>query len=588
MRERTMYCGELRDGHVGTRVVLQGWVRSVRDFGGCLFVDLRDREGLAQVVFRPEVAGERLMRAAGGLGHEWVVEIEGDVVSRGGNVNPNLPTGQVEVAALGLDVLSRSDVPPFPVEDEINASEVTRLTHRALDLRRPVMRRFIVERSRIARMVREHFWAQGFIEVETPFLTRSTPEGARDYLVPSREDPKGRFYALPQSPQLFKQLLMVAGFDRYFQIVRCFRDEDLRADRQPEFTQVDVEMSFTSPDIIRRVIDPLVQRLLREVAGCEIPIPIPGMGYDEAIGRYGVDNPDTRYGMELHDLTGALRGGGLDAIDASVAAGGEVVGLRVEGAQLSRKRIDELTQVARSHGAKGLLWLRKEAGGTWAGIGKKLSAGALAGVEKETGAAEGDTILLVADARAVARTSMGRLRVQLGRDLGLVRAGTFGLVWVTEFPLLEWNEADHRWAAMHHPFTSPRPGDVDRIESDPAGVKAVSYDIVMNGTEIGGGSIRIHDRDVQARVFRALGIGAEEAEQKFGFLLTALRHGAPPHGGIALGLDRLVAMLLGAESLRDVIAFPKTTRAACLLSGAPAPVDPAQLDELGLSLTGGR
>ena len=586
MPQRSKYCGDLRAADTGSTVVLEGWVRKTRDFGGFLFVDLRDREGVAQVVFKPEVAGASLMKRAGELRPEWVVRVSGEVLSRGENVNVDMATGEVEVAARSLEVLSRSEVPPFPVEDEINATEVTRLTHRALDLRRPVVQHRLLERSRITRIIREYFAQNGFVDVETPFLTRSTPEGARDYLVPSREDPRGRFYALPQSPQIFKQLLMVAGFDRYMQIVRCFRDEDLRADRQPEFTQVDVEMSFVEPEDIRAVIDGLFRVLLHEVAGHEVALPVPCMTFEEAIDRYGVDNPDVRFGLELVDLTDAVRGGGFGIIDSAIEAGGEVCGLVLEGVTFSRKQVDALAEVVRTHGAKGLLWLRREAGG-WAGPARKLSADALEAVGKASPAAPGDTILFVADARTTARTSMGRLRVHLARELGLVPDASWGLVWVTDFPLFERSEEEDRWVSMHHPFTCPRLEDLDRLESDPGSVKARSYDIVLNGQEVGGGSIRIHDREMQSRVFRALGIGEQEAGEKFGFLLDGLKYGAPPHGGIALGLDRLCGILTGAESLRDVIAFPKTTSASCLLSGAPARVAEDQLAELGIRLDGG-
>ncbi len=584
-----MYCGELRASHVGERVVLMGWVRRARDFGGCLFVDLRDREGVAQVVFKPEVMAGELIGRAGELRPEWVVQVEGEVVSRGDNANADMPTGDVEVVASDLLVLGRSETPPFPVQDEVNASEVTRLTNRAIDLRRPPVQRMLLERSRITRIIREHFAALGFVDVETPFLTRSTPEGARDYLVPCRIEPQGRFYALPQSPQLFKQLLMVAGFDRYMQVVRCFRDEDQRADRQPEFTQVDVEMSFVRPADVREVIDALMVRLLREVAGHEVTLPVPSMTWDEAIERYGVDNPDVRFEMTLTDLTGAVRGGGFGVVDQAIEAGGEVVGFRVEGHRFSRKQVDELTEVARTHGAKGLMWLALSAEG-WTGSAKKLSAEALDRVREATFARDGDTVFMVADGRMKARTAAGRLRVHLGRELGLIPAGSWGLVWVVEFPMFEYSEQDGRFVAMHHPFTAPRPGDVDKIETDPGSMRAQSYDIVLNGHEVGGGSIRIHDREIQSRVFGALGIGGEEAAEKFGFLLSALRLGAPPHGGIALGLDRLCALLLGTESIRDVIAFPKTTRGACLLTGAPASVGADQLAELGIALakeTGG-
>ncbi len=583
MKKRSYYCGELRLSHEGESVVLQGWVKKVRDYGGVLFVDLRDREGVVQVVFRPEVVSTQVMELASSLRPEYVVEVEGKVTGRGENVNPKIPTGQVEIVAGGLEVLSEAKTPPFPVEDEITALEPTRLTYRYLDLRRPVLQKNFIFRSRAMKVVTDYFHAQRFVQVETPFLSKSTPEGARDYLVPSRIEP-GHFYALPQSPQLFKQLLMVSGFDRYFQIVKCFRDEDLRADRQPEFTQVDVEMSFVEPEDIIELINGLLAAIVRDLMGKELEKPAV-MTFDEAMDRYGVDNPDVRFGMHLVDLAEALRGGGLDVIDAVLAQGGEVVGLRAENASFSRKEVDNLTAFVKAYGAGGLFWLAREGEG-WRGSAKKLTDQALDAAWKAAGAGEGDTLFFVAGDRETARTSVGRLRGELAGRLGLVPKGVLKAVWVRDFPMFEWDEAEGRWVSMHHPFTSPRTDQLDLLESRPAAVRARSYDIVLNGQEIGGGSIRIHRRDVQSRVFAALGIDEKEAEGKFGFLLQALSFGAPPHGGIALGFDRILAILLELESLRDVIAFPKTTSASCLMTQSPSAVSRQQLEELGLKVTG--
>jgi aspartyl-tRNA synthetase len=582
MRKRSCYCGELRLSHEGETVVLQGWVKKVRDYGGVLFVDLRDREGVAQVVFRPEVVSREVMELAASLRPEYVVEVEGQVTSRGENVNPKIPTGQVEVVARGFEVLSEAQTPPFPVEDEITALEPTRLTYRYLDLRRPVMQRNFLFRSRAMKVVTDAFHARGFVQIETPFLSRSTPEGARDYLVPSRIEP-GHFYALPQSPQLFKQLLMVSGFDRYFQIVKCFRDEDLRADRQPEFTQIDVEMSFVEPEDIIEIINDLLVTMVRELLGLELEKP-GVMTFDEAMDRFGVDNPDVRFHMHLVDLADALRGGGLDVIDKVLAGGGEVVGLRAGNASFSRKDVDNLTAFVKAYGAGGLFWLAREGGG-WRGSARKLADRALEAAWNAAGAGDGDMLFFVAGDRKTARTSMGRLRVELAGRLGLIPGGALKAVWVRDFPMFEWDETGGRWVSMHHPFTSPRPDQMDLLETEPAAVRARSYDIVLNGQEIGGGSIRIHRRDVQSRVFQALGIGEEEASAKFGFLLQALSHGAPPHGGIALGFDRILAILLGLDSLRDVIAFPKTTSASCLMTRSPSAVSPQQLEDLGLQVS---
>jgi aspartyl-tRNA synthetase len=577
--------GALRAEHVGESVVLMGWVDAARDHGGALFVDLRDRTGLAQIVFDATGLPATELEVARSLRQEYVVALKGTVRRRAGKPNPNLPTGEIEVVADALELLNRSAPMPFPVAETVDANETTRLKNRFLDLRRPPLQRAMILRSQAARIAREHFDAEGFIEFETPILTKSTPEGARDYLVPSRVNP-GNFFALPQSPQLFKQLLQVAGFERYYQICRCFRDEDLRADRQPEFTQIDVEMSFVCPDDVMAVADGMLARMFGELRGVEVPRPIPRITYDEAMARFGVDNPDVRFGMELVDLTEASRGSSFQVFAGAADAGGRVVGFVVKGgAALSRKELDGFQEFVKSYGAGGLAWV-KRADGAWSGPIAKFVDAALAAALTGPGAmADGDAALVVADKSAhTARTAAGRLRTHVAAKQGIVKKDQFGFVWVTDFPMFERDAESGRLAAMHHPFTAPRPQDLALIESDPLALRARAYDVVVNGQEVGGGSIRIHDQGVQARIFRALGIGEEEAQRKFGFLLEALSYGAPPHGGLAFGFDRLVAILVDAESIRDVIAFPKTTRAACLMTDAPSAVDAGQLAELGIAL----
>ncbi len=602
--KRTRWCGELRPGHVGQEVVLLGWVQRVRDLGGLIFVDVRDRTGLVQVVTDPR-RDAAAHAAAGELRSEYVVAVTGRVVRRSPEtVNPRLATGEVEVEAAEIRVLSEARTPPFEIEAGIGTDELVRLRHRYLDLRRPDLQANILLRHRVVKALRDHLDALGFLEIETPMLTRSTPEGARDFLVPSRLNP-GTFYALPQSPQLFKQLLMVAGFDRYFQVVRCFRDEDLRADRQPEFTQVDLEMSFVTEGDVMAVTEGMIAAAFRAGLGVELALPFPRLSWREAMDRYGTDKPDLRFGLELHDVTEAVRGSGFQVFAAAAAQPqGCVKGLAVPGGgpgrpALSRRELDELTEEARGYGARGLAWLVVEPAGSEgaapAGAGlavrspiaKFLREEELAALVAGLGAGPGDVCLFVADRWRTAVEVLGQLRLSLARRQGLVPARSdppsseeFRFVWVTGFPLLEWDEEEGRWVAVHHPFTSPVEEDLPRLEEEPAAVRARAYDVVLNGTELGGGSIRIHRPEVQERMFRALGIGPDEARAKFGFLLEAFAYGAPPHGGIALGLDRLVALMAGVESIRDVIAFPKTARAADPMSGAPAPVEERQLRDL--------
>ncbi len=577
---RTHMCGALRATDVGARVALCGWVARQRDHGGVTFVDLRDREGLVQLVFQPEEQPEA-HAVAQGFKTESVVRVTGHVRPRpAGTVNPDLATGEVEVAVGAVEVLAQADTPPFPVEDRVEASEELRLRYRYLDLRRPEMTRILQLRHTINRIVREHMEARGFLEVETPILTRSTPEGARDFLVPSRLW-QGTFYALPQSPQQLKQLLMVAGQDRYYQIVRCLRDETPRADRSFEFTQLDVEMSFVAEEDVFAVIEPLYARIVEETRGAKVGTPFPRMTFDEMLARYGSDKADLRYGMELVDLSGVFAGTAFRAVGQVLTEGGVAKGLAAPGgAALSRKELDQLVQVTKERGAGGLVWIVVEDAGIRSPVEKHLSPDEVDGVLRSTGAGPGDLVLIVADRADRTNVALDGLRRQLAERLGLIPEDEWAFCWMTEPPLFEWSDDEGKWVSVHHPFTAP----VDPDDLDPGSARARAYDLVLNGFEVGGGSIRIHQPEVQERVFEQLGLSRGEAREKFGHLVQAFRYGAPPHGGIAMGMDRIVMLMAGKEAIRDVTAFPKAQSGADPMTGAPAPVSEEQLRELGLRL----
>jgi aspartyl-tRNA synthetase len=583
--ERTHDCGSLRAADIGREALLMGWVNTRRDLGNLIFIDLRDREGITQIVFDPNVDEESHAKARV-LRNEWVLAVKGKVSPRlEGQENPKLPTGAIELKVTGLKILNKSETPPFQVDGAVDASETLRLKYRYLELRRKKLFQNFLQRHRMTALVRDYLNRNGFIEVETPFLTKSTPEGARDYLVPSRIH-KGLFYALPQSPQLFKQLLMIAGFDRYYQVVRCFRDEDLRADRQPEFTQVDLEMSFSSEEHIIALIEGMMAELFEKILGVKIVLPLPRLEYREAMDRFGTDRPDIRFGMEMKDISDLAANSDFQVLKGVLQQGGIVKAINVpKGAGLfSRKALDELSQFVVQAGAKGLMNVKITPEGWQSSLDKFFKKEDKTAVNRRTGAAPGDLLLIVADKASIVHSCLGMLRLELAKRLNLLNKDHYALVWVTRFPLLEYNEEEKRLESVHHPFTSPLEEDLPLLQDQPEKVRARAYDIVLNGSEIGGGSVRIHNPALQENMFKILGISQEEANLKFGFFLEALKYGAPPHAGIALGLDRWVAILTGSESIREVIAFPKTQTASCLMSDAPSRVDKKQLDELGLAV----
>lgn len=591
--KRTNYCGDITTSHIGKDILLMGWVQRRRDHGGLIFIDLRDRTGLVQIVFNPANDKSSPDRDIRGQAHEkahhirseFVIAIKGTVSKRpAGTENLNLKTGEIEIIAKELKILNDAAPIPFLIEDDIDANESVRLKYRYLDLRRPALQKNIILRHRICKVVRDFLCEKGFIEIETPMLTKSTPEGARDFLVPSRLN-MGNFYALPQSPQLFKQILMVSGFDRYFQIVRCFRDEDLRADRQPEFTQIDAEMSFVDKDDVMDIMEKLIAEIFANAADKKLALPFPRLTYTDAVERFGLDNPDTRFGLELKDVTDIVKNSGFKVFKDAAGKGGIVKTINAKNcAEFSRKELDELTEFANTFGAKGLAWVKITKDGWQSPIAKFLTDAEKNSIAKITDAGIGDLLLFVADAPKIANTALGKVRLNLAQRLNLIPKDTFNFVWVTDFPLLEYDETEKRFIAVHHPFTAPMDEDISKLDTKPLEVRAKAYDLVLNGSEIGGGSIRIHRQDIQSMIFDKLGISKDEAKLKFGFLLDALEFGTPPHGGIAFGLDRLCAIICGESSIRDVIAFPKTQKGTCLMTDAPSPVDKRQLDELSIRL----
>ena len=581
--KRTHRCAELSKAQVGQTVTVMGWVQKSRNKGGVVFVDLRDRSGILQIIFEENKCGTEIFEKAGKLRSEFVIAVTGQVCERAGAVNKNLATGEIEVIAEQLRILSESETPPFHIEENSKTKEELRLKYRYLDLRRPDIQKNIMMRSRACAVIRNFLTEEGFLEIETPMLTKSTPEGARDYLVPSRVHP-GSFYALPQSPQLFKQLLMVSGYDRYFQLARCFRDEDLRADRQPEFTQVDMELSFVDVDDVIDVNERLLARLFKEIIGVDVPLPIQRMTWQEAMDRFGSDKPDTRFGMELNDVTDVVRDCEFAVFKNAIADGGSVRGINAKGqGTMPRKKIDALVAFVKDYGAKGLAYIAIQPDGSIkSSFAKFMKDEEMQALIAAMQGEPGDLLLFAADKNKIVYASLGALRLELADKMGLLDKNQYNFLWVTEFPLLEWSDEENRFQAMHHPFTMPMEEDLQYIDTEPGRVRAKAYDIVLNGTEIGGGSVRIHQDDIQEKMFEALGFTKERAHEQFGFLLDAFKYGVPPHAGLAYGLDRLIMLMAKVDSIRDVIAFPKVKDASCLLTNAPDTVDEKQLEELGI------
>ncbi|AHM56280.1 aspartyl-tRNA synthetase AspS [Peptoclostridium acidaminophilum DSM 3953] len=581
--KRTHYCGSLREANIGEDVVLMGWVQRKRNLGGLIFVDLRDRDGITQIVFDTDISPEAFNKAEK-LGSEYVIAVMGKVYERESK-NPNMPTGDIEVFAQEIRVLNSAQTPPIYIKDDDDVSEALRLKYRYLDLRKPSMQRNFILRHKVAGIVRNYLSENGFLEIETPVLGKPTPEGARDYLVPSRVN-TGKFYALPQSPQLFKQLLMVAGMDRYFQIVKCFRDEDLRADRQPEFTQIDCEMSFVEAEDIMGIMEAMMQKIFKEALGVDIGIPFRRITHKEAMERYGSDKPDLRFGYELTDISDAVKDCGFKVFADAVKGGGSVRGLNISGRaeDFTRKGITKLEDYVKTYGAKGLAWIKWGAEGINSPVAKFLSEDEMKSVLQAMNAKEGDILFFVADKNSVVYNSLGQLRCEIAKNLGLLSKEVYEFAWVTEFPLFEYDEEAGRLVAVHHPFTSPMDEDFDKIETDPGSMRAKAYDMVLNGFELGGGSIRIFQEELQKKMFKLLGFTEEDAQDKFGFFIDAFKYGTPPHGGIAFGLDRIIMLLAGEDNIRQVIAFPKTQNASCPLTEAPSYAEDAQLEELGIKI----
>ena len=584
--KRSHRCTEVSKTNIKEEVTVMGWVQKSRNKGGIIFVDLRDRSGILQIIFEESEVGQEGFAKAEKLRSEFVIAVKGTVQARSGGINENLLTGDIEVYAKEIRILSEAETPPFPIEEDSKTKEDLRLKYRYLDLRRPDLQRNLILRSKVTTMTRQFLDEEGFLEIETPMLTKSTPEGARDYLVPSRVHP-GNFYALPQSPQIFKQLLMCSGYDRYFQIVKCFRDEDLRADRQPEFTQIDMELSFVDIDDVIEVNERLLKKVFKEAVGVDVQLPIQRMTWQEAMDRFGSDKPDTRFGMELKDISDLVKECGFGVFTSALENGGSVRGINANGqGAMPRKKIDALVNFAKEYGAKGLAYLSINEDGSYkSSFAKFMTEEELSAIVERMEGKPGDLLFFAADKNSVVWDVLGNLRLELARNLDLLDKKQFNFLWVTEFPLLEWSEEQNRYVAMHHPFTMPMEEDLDKLTTDPGKVRAKAYDIVLNGTEIGGGSVRIFQNDIQSKMFEILGFTSEQAEERFGFLLNAFKYGVPPHAGLAYGFDRLVMLMTGADSIREVIAFPKVKDASCLMTNAPDVVDDKQLEELSIAIT---